>query len=41
MINRGVGIVQEVESDLDVGKQTEGNLVLTNRRLVYVSAARR
>ena len=39
VISRGVGIIQEAESDLDVGKQSEGNLVLTNRRLVYVHGA--
>ncbi len=39
VISRGVGMVQEVKSDLDVGKQTEGNLVLTNLRLVYVHGA--
>ncbi len=39
VINRGVGIIQEVKSDLDVGRQTEGNLVLTNLRLVYVHGA--
>ena len=39
VINRGIGIIQEVESDLDVGKQTEGNLVLTNLRLVYAHGA--
>src|SRR5271169_3100243 len=31
--------MQEVKSDLDVGKQTEGNLVLTNLRLVYAHGA--
>jgi hypothetical protein len=36
VINRGVGFVQEVESGLDLGGETEGNLVLTNLRLVYV-----
>jgi len=39
VINHGVGIRQEAESDLDVGKQTEGNLVLTNLRLVYAHGA--
>jgi hypothetical protein len=39
VVNRGVGIVQEIESDLDVGTQTEGNLVLTNLRLIYVHGA--
>ncbi len=39
VINRGVGFVQEVESGLDVGGATEGNLVLTNLRLVYVRGA--
>jgi hypothetical protein len=39
VINRGVGVIQEVKSDLDVGKQTEGNLVLTNLRLVYAHGA--
>jgi hypothetical protein len=41
VINRGIGIVQEVKSDLDVGSQTEGNLVLTNRRLFYAHGASR
>jgi hypothetical protein len=39
VINHGVGIRQEAESDMDVGKQTEGNLVLTNLRLVYAHGA--
>ncbi len=39
VISRGVGVIQEVQSDLDVGKQSEGNLVLTNRRIVYVHGA--
>jgi len=39
VINRGVGITQQVESDFDLGPQTEGNLVLTNRRLVYAHGA--
>ena len=39
VINRGVGFVQEVESGLDLGGETEGNLVLTNLRLVYVRGA--
>lgn len=36
VVSRGVGVRQEIESDLDVGKATEGNLVLTDQRLVYV-----
>ena len=39
VINHGVGAVQEAESDMDVGKQTEGNLVLTNLRLIYAHGA--
>ncbi len=35
VVNRGVGVRQEMEADLDVGKETEGNLILTNLRLVY------
>jgi hypothetical protein len=41
VINHGVGIVQEAESDMDVGKQTEGNLVLTNLRLIYAHGAQK
>jgi hypothetical protein len=39
VICRGTGLLQEVESDFDVGKETEGNLVLTNRRLIYSHGA--
>ena len=39
VINHGVGVIQEAESDMDVGKQTEGNLVLTNLRLIYAHGA--
>ncbi len=35
VINRGVGIVEELEAAFDTGKETEGTLVLTNRRLIY------
>jgi hypothetical protein len=39
VVNHGVGVIQEAESDMDVGKQTEGNLVLTNLRLIYAHGA--
>jgi hypothetical protein len=42
VINRGVGVIQEVQTAFDVsGKQTEGTLLLTNRRLIYVSGGER
>ncbi len=39
VVNRGVGIVQEVETVLGIGPATEGTLVLTDRRLLYVHGA--
>jgi hypothetical protein len=39
VVNHGVGVIQEAESDMDVGKQTQGNLVLTNLRLIYAHGA--
>lgn len=41
VINRGVGMLQGMEADLDLGRQTEGNLVLTNLRLVYAHGGQR
>jgi hypothetical protein len=42
VINRGVGLVQEVQTAFDVsGKQTEGTLILTNSRLIYVGGGER
>ena len=41
VINRGVGVRQEIESGFDLGRETEGNLVLTNLRLVYVHGGER
>ena len=39
VVNRGIGVVREVESVLGFGPATEGTLVLTNRRLFYVHGA--
>ena len=36
VISRGVGIIEEVEAAFDSGRETEGTLVLTNKRLIYV-----
>ena len=36
VINRGTGVRQEAETAFGFGKETEGTLVLTDRRLVYV-----
>ncbi len=39
VVNRGVGVAQEVESVLGFGPATEGTLVLTDRRLIYARGA--
>ncbi len=39
VVNRGVGIAQEIETVLGFGPATEGTLVLTDRRLVYAHGA--
>ncbi len=36
VIRRGPGVRKEVESAFGLGGETEGTLVLTDRRLVYV-----
>lgn len=36
--NKGIRVVQVVKMALDVGKETEGTLLLTNRRLIYVQS---
>ena len=41
VICRGTRLLQEPGSNLDVGAETEGNLVLTNRRLIYSHGAER
>jgi hypothetical protein len=41
VVNRGVGVAQQVESVLGFGPATEGTLVLTDRRLVYARGAER
>jgi hypothetical protein len=42
VINRGIGLVNELETAFDVsGKQTEGTLLLTNRRLIFVVGGER
>ena len=36
VINRGVGLLQQVEAGFDASKkETEGTLILTNKRLIY------
>jgi hypothetical protein len=35
VVNRGIGLSKEVEAAFDVGKETEGTLILTNQRLLY------
>jgi hypothetical protein len=36
VINRGTGVRQETEAAFGFGKETEGTLVLTDRRVIYV-----
>jgi len=35
VVNRGIGLVKEIKAAFDVGSETEGTLILTNRRLLY------
>lgn len=39
VVNRGIGLSKEVEAAFDVGRETEGTLILTNQRLLYAHGA--